>query len=140
MNFDVISAEEHDRLVALHEPLAHSVRRLIEASIRTGVDEDTLCDARRAVDAVSEMLERHDHDESPRLRHAETGRPAVWANPVVGLRNAVAPPLTIHQDEEGRYWSEFSLGVPYEVRRGWCMAESVPWCSTRSLARQPAKA
>jgi acyl-coenzyme A thioesterase PaaI-like protein len=116
--FDVISAEEHDRLQALHEPLAQSVRRLIEASIRTGVDEGTLRDARRAIDAVSETLERQDHHESPRLRHADTGRPVVWANPVVGLRNAVAPPLTIHSDD-GRCWSEFTLGAAYEGPPGW---------------------
>ena len=46
--FDVISAEEHDRLLALHEPLTQALRKLIDASIRTGVDEDTIRDARRA--------------------------------------------------------------------------------------------
>lgn len=116
--FDVISGAEHDRLQALHEPLAQSVRNLIEASIRTGVDEVTIANATTAIDAVAATLRAERHDESPRLRHAETGRPVVWANPVVGLRNALAPPLAVHH-EDGRCWSEFSLGAAYEGPPGW---------------------
>jgi acyl-coenzyme A thioesterase PaaI-like protein len=37
---------------------------------------------------------------------------------VVGIRNPVAPPLTIHH-EDGRCWSEFSLGAAYEGPPGW---------------------
>ncbi|MCZ8378396.1 PaaI family thioesterase [Mycobacterium sp. CPCC 205372] len=117
--FESMSAEEHDRLRALHEPLTQSVRRLIEASIRTGVDDDTVVEARRAIDAVSAMLEERERDQTPRMRHADTGRPVVWANPVVGIRNAMAPPLMIEQDADGRCWSEFSLGAPYEGPPGW---------------------
>jgi hypothetical protein len=117
--FESMSAEEHDRLRALHEPLTQSVRRLIEASIRTGVDDETVVEARRAIDAVSAMLEERERDQTPRMRHADTGRPVVWANPVVGIRNAMAPPLVIEQDANGRCWSEFSLGAPYEGPPGW---------------------
>jgi acyl-coenzyme A thioesterase PaaI-like protein len=117
--FESMSAEEHDRLRALHEPLTQSVRRLIEASIRTGVDDDTVVEARRAIDAVSAMLEEQERDQTPRMRHADTGRPVVWANPVVGIRNAMAPPLMIEQDADGRCWSEFTLGAPYEGPPGW---------------------
>lgn len=117
--FESMSAEEHDRLRALHEPLTQSVRRLIEASIRTGVDDDTVVEARRAIDSVSAMLEERERDHTPRMRHADTGRPVVWANPVVGIRNAMAPPLMIEQDADGRCWSEFALGAPYEGPPGW---------------------
>jgi acyl-coenzyme A thioesterase PaaI-like protein len=117
--FESMSGEEHDRLRALHEPLTQSVRRLIEASIRTGADEDTIVAARHAIDAVSATLEARQRDQTPRMRHADTGRPVVWANPVVGMRNAMAPPLIIEQDGKDRCWSEFSLGAPYEGPPGW---------------------
>ena len=38
--FEAISAAEHDRLQALYAPLTEAVRRLDEAGIRTGADED----------------------------------------------------------------------------------------------------
>jgi acyl-coenzyme A thioesterase PaaI-like protein len=117
-SFETMSAAEHDRLRALHEPLTQSVRRLIEAGLRTGVDENTIRQATAALDAVSETLESRVRERMP-MRHADTGRPVVWANPVVGLRNAMAPPLIIEQDAEGRCHSEFSLGAPYEGPPGW---------------------
>lgn len=116
--FDVISGAEHDRLQALHDPLTQAVRNLIEASIGTGADDVTITDATAAIDAVAATLRAQRRDESPRLLHADTGRPVVWANPVVGIRNPVAPPLTIHH-EDGRCWSEFSLGAAYEGPPGW---------------------
>ena len=73
--FDVISAEEHDRLQALYEPLTQALRKLIDASIRTGVDEDTIRNAQTAIEAVTETLERKQHDGTRTLRHAATGRP-----------------------------------------------------------------
>ena len=40
---------------------------------------------------------------------------SVWSNAVIGLRNAIAPPLTIHHDDDGtRCWSEFTLNSAYE--------------------------
>ena len=65
------------------------------------------------------MLEERERDQTPRMRHADTGRPVVWANPVVGIRNAMAPPLLIEQDADGRRCSEFTLGAPYEGPPGW---------------------
>ena len=111
--FDVITADAYDRLRDVHEPLTQSLRRLIEAGIRTGVDSDTIRDARAAIDAVAETLERSQSDTTSTLRHAGTGRPLAWANPAVGLRNAIAPPMPIHQDGDGGCWSEFSRGAAY---------------------------
>jgi len=113
IQFDFIGAEEYDRLRDVYEPLTQSIRRLIAAGIRTGVDDDTIRDAIAAIDATTETLERT-HSDTSILRHADTGRPLAWTNPAVGLRNAIAPPMEIHQDGDGRYWSEFTLGVAYE--------------------------
>lgn len=113
--FDIISADEHDRLMALYEPLAQAVRGLIDASIRTGVDEQTIRGAQSAIEAVTQSLETTRHDGYRTLRVAESGRPVAWANAVIGARNPIAPPLTIQHSADGtRCWSEFSLGAPYE--------------------------
>ena len=74
LEFEVISAQECERLEALHEPLAHAIRRLIDASIRTGADAETILQAQLAIEAVSASLESTETDRPRTLRHAETGR------------------------------------------------------------------
>ena len=113
IQFDYIGADEYARLRNVYEPLTQSIRRLVAAGIRTGVDEDTIRDAIAAIDATTETLERAQSNTST-LRHAGTGRPLAWTNPAIGLRNAMAPPMEIQQDGDGRYWSEFTLGTAYE--------------------------
>ena len=34
------------------------------------------------------------------VRYSVGGRPVVWSNAVIGLRNAIAPPLTIQHDDD----------------------------------------
>lgn len=115
MNFqhEVMSAGEHDRLAALYGPLTDDVRELIEAALRTEADQDVVDTARSAIRAATEALRRSQRDDSQVVRYAVNGRPVVWNNTVVGLRNAIAPPLTIHHDD-ARWWSEFTLGAAYE--------------------------
>jgi acyl-coenzyme A thioesterase PaaI-like protein len=113
-SFTTVTAEEYERLCALYEPLTQSLRRLIDAGIRTGVDEHTIRDAQATIDALAETLERTQHETTTTLRHAGTGRPLAWANPAVGLRNAIAPPMDIQHDAEGGCWAEFNLGLAYE--------------------------
>ena len=112
-DWDVISAEDYERIRSLHEPLAQAVRRLIEASIHTGADADTIHRARRAIDEVSETLESTPTDRPRTLRHADTGLPVAWVNPAVGRQNPVAPVITTHH-QDGRLRSEFTLGPVYE--------------------------
>ena len=112
--FTTVTAEEYDRLCALYEPLTQSLRRLVDAGIRTGVDERTISDARAAIDAVSETLERTQQETTSTLRHAGTGRPLAWANPAVGLRNAIAPPMDVQHEADDTCWAEFNLGLAYE--------------------------
>lgn len=90
--FDVITAAEHDRLQALFEPFAQAVRELVDAGVRTEVDSHTIAQATAAVEAVTASLRREQRDGPQAMLHAVTGKPVVWANPVVGLRNALAPP------------------------------------------------
>lgn len=112
--FSEISADEHDRQQAVHGPLTAALRRLVQAGISTGADSETIHQAQVALEAIADTLERQRHDGPRTIRHAETGRPITWADPVIGLRNAIAPPLTIEHTESGRCWTEFELGAPYE--------------------------
>lgn len=115
--FEAISAAEHDRLQALYAPLTQAVRRLIQAGIRTGEDEETIREAQTAIEAVVQKLEGMVDEGLP--RHAVNGRPVVWGNPVTGFRNAIAPPLIMHEDPDGLWWSEFELGEAYQGPPGW---------------------
>jgi acyl-coenzyme A thioesterase PaaI-like protein len=117
--FDVISAEEYERQRELYGPLTEAVRKLIGAGIHTEVDEDIVRQAQSAIEAATELLERSQRSVTSTLRHEGTGRPLAWANPAIGLRNAIAPPMVIHHDDDGRAWSEFSLSGAYEGPPGW---------------------
>jgi acyl-coenzyme A thioesterase PaaI-like protein len=112
--FDLISAEEYERQHALHGPLTQAIRELIDAGIRTDADESVVRDAQAAIEAVTEKLRGAQRNQTSTLRHEDTGRPLAWANPAVGLRNAIAPPMEIHHEVSGRCWAEFDLGLAYE--------------------------
>jgi acyl-coenzyme A thioesterase PaaI-like protein len=116
---DVISAAEYERQRALYGPLTEALRKLITAGIHTEVDEATVRQAQEAIEAATALLERKQRGTAGPLRMEGTGRPLVWANPAVGLRNAIAPPMVIHHEQGGRAWSEFTLGGAYEGPPGW---------------------
>jgi Thioesterase superfamily len=113
--YEVMSADEHDRLAALYGPLTDDVRELIRLALRTDADPDSVDAARTAIRAANDVLRSRQRDESQLVRYSVGGRPVVWGNAVIGLRNAIAPPLTVHHDDDGtRCWSEFSLSSAYE--------------------------
>jgi acyl-coenzyme A thioesterase PaaI-like protein len=116
-SFEAITADELERLEGLYGPLSESVRRLIVASLRTGADEETIREARVAIDAAAEKLEATVGEGMPRL--ALDGRPVVWGNPATGFRNAIAPPLVMHEEPDGLWWTEFELGEAYQGPPGW---------------------
>lgn len=117
--FDLISVDEYERQRDLYGPLTDALRRLIDAGIRTAVDEDTVREAQAAIEAVTAALEREQRITTSTQRHEATGRPLAWANPAVGLRNAIAPPMVIIHGDDGRCWSEFTLNAAYEGPPGW---------------------
>ena len=113
--FEQIGAREYTELCDRYAPLTAAVRDLVDISMRTDVDSGTIANAITAIESVTEMLRTRQADRPPRFqRHEITGRPVVWSNPVIGLRNPLAPPLTVRHDSGGRCWSEFTLGSVYE--------------------------
>ena len=113
--YEVMSADEQDRLAALYGPLTDDVRELIRLALRTDADPDSIDAARTAIRTANDVLRSRQPDESQVVRYSVGGRPVVWGNAVIGLRNAIAPPLTIHHDDDAtRCWSEFTLNSAYE--------------------------
>ena len=45
---------------------------------------------------------------------SERRRPMPWGNPVIGLRNPIAPPLVLHRAPDGSVYSDFHLGAAFE--------------------------
>jgi len=110
-----MSADEHERLAALYGPLTDDVRELIQAALSTDAEPDSIDAARTAIRAATDTLRGTQRHESRVVRYVVGGRPVVWSNAVIGLRNAIAPPLTIHHEGDGTScWSEFTLNDAYE--------------------------
>lgn len=109
-----LSGEEFDRQKALYEPFTDAVRDLLDAAIRTEVDADVIRDVQRGIEAATAALRAKQIDGAYGVRFADDGRGQAWGNPVIGVRNAVAPPLRIVKSEAGRCWTEFILGAAYE--------------------------
>lgn len=110
---ELMDAGEFDRQRDLYTPLADSVRQLLDATIRTQADADTVAEAVRTIDAVTATLRATQIDGARGIRFTADGRSMSWGNPVIGVHNAFAPPVVINK-EDGRCWAEFELGAAYE--------------------------
>jgi acyl-coenzyme A thioesterase PaaI-like protein len=100
--------------VTAHETLAASVRRLIDATIRTEVDVSAIEAAKDKIDSATAQLSDALMVESFGVRTSPDGRSIALGNVVIGVRNPVAPPLVLHDDAEGVVHTDFILGAPYE--------------------------
>ncbi|GAA3698856.1 PaaI family thioesterase [Gordonia hankookensis] len=109
-----ISAQEFERRRELFGPLADSVRELIDAVIRTEVDEDIVHDAHAQIVSVVESLRTRQIEGSFGVRHTADMKGMPWGNAVIGLRNAVAPPLQLTRQDNGLVTTDFTLGAAYE--------------------------
>jgi Thioesterase superfamily len=118
--YEMMTADEHDRLAAIYGPLTDDVRQLIQAALRTNADLVDIDAARAAIRTATDALHSKQCDQAEVVRYSVGGRPVVWSNAVIGLRNAIAPPLTVqHDDDAARCWSEFTLNGAYEGPPGW---------------------
>jgi acyl-coenzyme A thioesterase PaaI-like protein len=109
-----ISAEDVERLRALYEPLAQSVRELIDATVRTHADAATVAAAKSEIDSATARLRQKQLDGSFGVRYLASGERMAWGNAVIGIRNPIAPPLEIHHDATGKSFCDFHLGAAYE--------------------------
>jgi thioesterase superfamily protein len=109
-----ISAEDIDRLRAIYEPLAQSVRELIDATVRTEVDAAAVAAAKAQIDSITQRLRGQQLEGPFGVRYLTTGERMAWGNAVIGIRNPIAPPLVIYHDASGKTWCDFQLGAAYE--------------------------
>lgn len=116
LEFTVEDWSETDvaRLRGIYEPLADSVRALVDATIRTEADAGTVAEVKRDIDAAVARLRERQIDGAFGVRVGADGRGISWGNAVIGIRNALAPPLLTRRDESGGVWAEFTLGAAYE--------------------------
>lgn len=103
---------------SVYEPLAVSVRNLIDVCIRTEADAATVLAARELIDAARARLRSDPMPESLGVRRAVDGQGVAWGNVLIGIRNPVAPPLVVHHEADGQVWTEFMLGAAYEGPAG----------------------
>lgn len=116
--FEIITDQLTDEEIAEqadeYGALAASVRRLIDATIRTELRGTSIEEARRAIDAISALLEAERMPGSFGVRFNEAGTLRAWGNAAAGLRNPIAPPLELQVEPDGRVWAEVELGAAYE--------------------------
>lgn len=109
-----VSSAEVERMRAVYEPLAAAVRELIDATIRTEVDADTVGEVTAEIGAATARLRSRQCDGPFGVRSTTGGDRLAWGNPVIGIRNPIAPPLTIQRDDDGGVFTDFHLGAAYE--------------------------
>ncbi|HTM86247.1 MAG TPA: PaaI family thioesterase [Mycobacterium sp.] len=102
------------RLRAVYEPLAESVRELIDATIRSEVAADEVAAVKAEIDAATARLRAKQIDGAFGVRYTSHGDRMPWGNPAIGIRNPISPPLVIVKDESGGVSSDFHLGAAYE--------------------------
>jgi hypothetical protein len=105
---------DYSRLESVYGPLAASIRRLIDVSIRTEVEPETVAAAKAKIDSAADELSASLQAGPFGMQLTPDGDTIAWGNVVIGVRNPVAPPLDIQHDAGGLVWSEFVLGAAYE--------------------------
>jgi acyl-coenzyme A thioesterase PaaI-like protein len=110
---DNLSVTEVERLRGIFGPLTESVRDLIDATIRTEVDADVVATAKAEIEAATARLRGRQIEGPYGVRISENGL-MPWGNPVIGLRNPIAPPLVLHRAPDGGVSSDFHLGAAFE--------------------------
>jgi acyl-coenzyme A thioesterase PaaI-like protein len=111
---DEVVCIDDSRLESVYGPLAESIRRLVDLSIRTEADPAAVAQAKAKIDSAADELSVSAQPGTFGVQLTRDGQTIAWGNAVVGLRNPVAPPLVLHHEPDGLVWSEFTLGAAYE--------------------------
>jgi acyl-coenzyme A thioesterase PaaI-like protein len=102
------------RLKSTYEPLAESVRALIDATIRSEAEPADVAAARAEIDSATARLQAKQIDGPFGVRVTADGDRMPWGNPAIGIRNPIAPPLVIVKAPSGAVSTDFHLGAAYE--------------------------
>ncbi|MFC7448457.1 PaaI family thioesterase [Rhodococcus daqingensis] len=115
---DQASDDEIARQAELYGPLTDSVRELIEVALLTEVDDPEVRAALEHIESAKRLLRQRINPGPYGVRWGASGQKRAWGNAAAGLRNAVAPPLIVECDPDGRARVDFHLGSAYEGPAG----------------------
>lgn len=102
------------REIQMWRPYTQAVRDLIDASVRTTVSEDEIRAATDEIEGIVSRLRKEQMTDTLGMSHRPAGKRRPWGNPVIGVRNPMAPPLVVRADPSGRVASDFHCGAAYE--------------------------
>jgi acyl-coenzyme A thioesterase PaaI-like protein len=109
-----LSSADVQRLRAVYEPLAGSVRALIDATIRSEIDADEVAAVQAQIDDATARLRAKQIEGAFGVRYTSEGDRMPWGNPAIGIRNPIAPPLVMVKDADGGVHTDFRLGAAFE--------------------------
>ncbi|WP_395311450.1 PaaI family thioesterase [Mycobacterium sp. AMU20-3851] len=109
-----IIAKDARRIEELYGPLTQSLRKLIDVVIRSQADDDDVKQAHSLIDQAAALLSSRLDREPFGVRATTDGGVLTWGNVAMGVRNAIAFPLQIEHDENGRASADLLLEAPYE--------------------------
>lgn len=109
-----LDADEIAREAEVAGGLAQSTRDLVDAVVRSTVPDEEMLAVRAEIDALTARLRTSQIDGPFGISLTSDGQVRNHGNAVVGLRNAVAPPLDVQTSDDGRAWADFTLGAAYE--------------------------
>jgi acyl-coenzyme A thioesterase PaaI-like protein len=101
--------------------LTASARALVDAQLRTCVSGEVALDIAHQIDVLVDTLLEDSSTAPLGVSFPQDGRPlrSEHGNAVIGTRNAIAPPLVVMREHDGRCWAEFTLGATYEGPPGF---------------------
>ncbi|MEV7398169.1 PaaI family thioesterase [Aeromicrobium sp. NPDC092404] len=109
-----LSTAEVEASEQLYGDLAQDVRLLVDVAIRARVDADRVAAARDLVRRAERILAEDASQEPAGIHFNTEGRSWNWGNAVVGVRNAIAPPVVLRWVDDETVRSEVDLGAAYE--------------------------
>lgn len=109
-----MTLEKIEHEAALYGPFTQVVRELVDATIRTEVDDEEARAIQAELEDIVARLRTRQLDGAYAASHGPAARGRPWGNAVVGLRNPLAPPLEVVRESSGRVWADFHLGAAYE--------------------------
>jgi acyl-coenzyme A thioesterase PaaI-like protein len=116
--FSELTHDEAARQRRRYEPLTASVRELIDATLRTEVDDDVAALVKNEIDAATDRLRSVQVEGTLGISLTPDGEPVAWGNMANGLRNPVAPPLVIQRSHHVKAHVDVELGAAYEGAPG----------------------
>ena len=111
---EALTDEELAREREVQGSLTQSTRELVDAVLRTTLPDEELEEIRGEIDKLTARLRSSQLPGPFGISVTPSGTVRAHGNAVVGLRNAVAPPVHVERDTSGKAWGDVRLGAAYE--------------------------